>query len=228
MTLTRADLEPDRFRNLILQANLDLYPLTETELQTSLQQTLQQNPSSEVWLFAYGSLIWNPILQVADRRTGIVHGFHRRFCLWTPLGRGTPDNPGLVLGLDRGGSCRGVVYRIAPDDLHSELMLVWRREMVVDSYIPRWVKVRSGKDEIDAITFTINRSHPSYAGNIVSETTVHHIATAHGRLGSCADYLNHTIDGLAQAGIHDQQLLSLQRQVQAKQRLLQQSLSGDR
>jgi cation transport protein ChaC len=103
-------------------------------------------------------------------------------------------------------------------------MLVWRREMVVNSYIPRWVKVRSGKDQMYAIAFTINRSHPSYAGNIAPDMIVHHIATAHGRLGSCADYLNHTIDGLAQAGIHDQELLALQRQVHAKQQLLQQSL----
>lgn len=220
MAITREDLESGRLKQLFNQANLGIQALTEAELQSSLQQTLSQNPGQQVWLFAYGSLIWNPLIEFADRQIGTIHGFHRRFCLWAALGRGTPDNPGLVLGLDRGGSCRGVLYRIPDHLVEPELMLVWRREMIVGSYEPRWVKVRCQSQTCYAITFLINRNHCFYTGNIATEVVVHHLATAGGVIGSCADYLHQTIEGLAQAGIYDRGLLFLQKQVIEKQRAI--------
>ncbi|MBF2001559.1 MAG: gamma-glutamylcyclotransferase [Synechococcales cyanobacterium M58_A2018_015] len=217
MTLTRADLETGRLQQLIAQSGINIHVLTEAELQASLDHTLQQCPQTDIWLFAYGSLIWNPIFHFVERRVGTVHGFHRRFCLWTALGRGTPDNPGLMLGLDRGGSCRGILYRVAPE-VRSELLLVWRREMVVGSYIPRWVKVIEGDTVRLAIAFIINRSHPFYASKLSLEATVQHLATARGPLGSCADYLQQTVEGLMQSGIRDRRLHQLQRQVMALQK----------
>jgi glutathione-specific gamma-glutamylcyclotransferase len=222
MSLTRADLEASRLQQLVTQANLDIHVLSEAELQESLDATLSRNPNQcdgagQVWIFAYGSLIWNPVIDFIDRQIGIIHGWHRRFCLWTPLGRGTPENPGLVLGLDRGGSCRGVIYQIAPELVQTELMLIWRREMVVGSYIPRWVKVVTPERNLYAIAFLINRSRASYAGAIDQATTVRHLATAAGALGPASDYLHHTIAGLTQAGIHDRGLLILQKQVLAYQ-----------
>ena len=217
MSLTRADLESQLLQKMILEAGLDLQVLTETELKASILETIKrQKPNSDIWLFAYGSLIWNPIFHFVEHRIGIIHGFHRRFCLWTPLGRGTPDNPGLVLGLDRGGSCRGIAYRIAADHVLSELLLLWRREMVIGSYIPRWVKVYDGKQEIEAIAFVVNRLHSGYTGNISLETTVNSIATAAGQIGSSADYLMQTVDGLSSVGIKDKQLLVLRDRVIAK------------
>jgi len=213
MTLTRADLETRRLQKLLAQADLGLHVWTEAELQASIDQTLQQNPSEEIWVFAYGSLIWNPVIHYVERQVGKVYGFHRRLCLWTPLGRGTPDNPGLMLGLDRGGCCHGILYQISPELVQSELLLLWRREMVVGSYIPRWVKVTTSKRRLFAIAFLIDRSRPSYAGNLDVATTVQTLATAQGELGSTIEYLNQTIAGLAQAGIHDQGLLNLQQQV---------------
>jgi glutathione-specific gamma-glutamylcyclotransferase len=142
MSLTRDDLEAGRLQEAIARSKAAASFLSEAELQASLCHTLQQQqPDSDVWVFAYGSLIWNPIFRYVERRVGTIYGFHRRFCLWVPVGRGTPDNPGLVLGLDRGGSCRGIAFRIAAADVPSELLLVWRREMIVGSYIPRWVRV---------------------------------------------------------------------------------------
>lgn len=217
LPLTRTNLETGRLRQLMAEANLDIQPLTDAELQQSLQTTLAQNPGSEVWLFAYGSLIWNPIIEFVDRQVGTLHGWHRRFCLWTPLGRGTPDNPGLMLGLDRGGSCRGVVYRIAPELVQTELILVWRREMIVGSYVPRWVKVTSPTATNTpryAIAFLINRTHSLYAGPIDSDVIIKHLATARGTLGSCVDYLDQTIASLAEVNIHDRGLLVLQQAVQ--------------
>lgn len=219
MSLTRADLENRRLQQLISQANLGLHVLSEAELQASIAATLGQNPGAPVWVFAYGSLIWNPVIDYVERQVGLVHGFHRRFCLWTPLGRGTPENPGLMLGLDRGGCCRGIVYQIDSALLHRELLLLWRREMVVASYIPRWVKVMTPSGPLLAIAFLIDRSRDSYAGNLDQAATVRHLATAQGALGTAADYLHQTIAALAQAGIHDRGLLLLQNQVTAYQAL---------
>ena len=219
MSLTRSDLESGRLQRLISESKLGLHALSEAELQESIRKILlRQAVDSDIWLFAYGSLIWNPIFRSVECRVGTIYGLHRSFCLWTPLGRGTPDNPGLVLGLDRGGSCRGVAFRIAAADVPSELLLLWRREMVVGSYIPRWVKVFDGTQDLEAIAFVINRHNPKYAGNVSLETTVDSIATAHGQLGSCADYLLQTVDGLTTVGIKDKHLLLLRDLVAARQK----------
>ena len=216
MSLTRSDLESRRLQQTILQSGTGVI-LSEAQLLESLSQTLrQQKPNSDVWLFAYGSLIWNPIFKFAEQRIGKIYGWHRRFCLWVPQGRGTPENRGLVLGLDSGGSCRGIAYRIAAADVSSELPLLWRREMVVGSYIPHWVRVFDGVQQLPAITFVINRQHRAYAGKISKETTINSIATASGELGSCADYLMQTVNGLMKVGIKDKQLLWLSKQVLAR------------
>lgn len=210
MSLTRSDLESRCLQQTILQSGRKVNVLTEDQLQESIREKLkQQKPDSDIWIFAYGSLIWNPIVKVAEQRIGTIYGWHRRFCLWVPQGRGTPDNPGLVLGLDHGGSCRGIAYRIAAADVPSELLLLWRREMIVGCYIPRWVRVFDGTQQQDAIAFVINRHHRAYTGNISLETTVNSIATASGELGSCADYLMQTINGLMTVGIKDKSLLRL-------------------
>lgn len=136
MGLTRADLKSQLLQKILTTSALDLPILTEDQLKRSIQEILQQKPDvSEVWVFGYGSLIWNPCLQYENRCVGKIYGWHRHFCLWTPIGRGTPENPGLVLGLERGGSCQGVAYSIAAEHLEQELLLLWRREMVADSYL---------------------------------------------------------------------------------------------
>ena len=218
MSLTRSDLESNRIQQSILRAGTGVL-LSEAQLQESLGQTLLHHPpNSDVWLFAYGSLIWNPVFKFAEQRIGKIYGWHRRFCLWVSHDLGAPENRGLVLGLDKGGSCRGIAYRIAAADVSSELPLLWRREMIVGSYIPQWVSVLDGIEPLRAITFVINRQHRAYTGKISLETTINSIATASGELGSCSDYLMQTVDGLMKAGIKDEQLLSLSKQVLARQK----------
>lgn len=210
MSLTRSDLEAQRIQQMVRQANLGLTVLTDAELQTSIASVLGQRPNlSEIWIFAYGSLIWNPIIHHSDRQIGTIYGWHRRYCLRTPGGRGTPEHPGLTLALDRGGSCQGVIYQLEADDQLAELLLLWRREMVVGSYIPRWVKVFSNSGERDAIAFTINPQHSLYVPNLSIEATAQILATASGSLGSCKDYLLQTIEGLSLCGIRDRGLLKL-------------------
>ena len=120
-----------------------------------------------------------------------------------------------MLGLECGGSCGGVAYRIAAADVPAELSLLWRREMIASAYIPHWVKVVTSEGEVEAIAFTINHNHPMYAANLPEQEIVNRIATAGGPLGPCADYLAQTITGLQAVGIEDQHLFHLHAQVLA-------------
>ncbi len=160
----------------------------------------------DVWIFGYGSLMWNPAFHYAERRPAMIRVWHRSFCLWTPMGRGTPDNPGLVLGLDRGGSCSGIAYRVAARDRDTELTLLWQREMVADGYNARWVTVRGEAGDVRAITWVINPKGDRYAGKLPMETLARTLATASGRLGSNRDYLENTVERLDELGIGERPL----------------------
>ncbi len=189
---------------------------SDAELEDSRRAMLStEEPGTDIWLFAYGSLVWNPAFRFRERRVGIVHGYHRRFCLWSHIGRGTKDNPGLVLGLEPGGSCRGVAYRIAADEVETELGIIWRREMVSGAYLPRWITVRTGGETVRCIAFAINRHHRRYAGRLEDETVARTIASAMGPLGPCADYLLNTVSHLEALGIEDRRLGRLRDRVLA-------------
>jgi glutathione-specific gamma-glutamylcyclotransferase len=214
MSLTRHDLESDAMRVALEQSQLPL--LSKDAFDASLEAILTtRTPNEDAWVFAYGSLIWNPLIHTTERVPAVLHGYHRRYCLWSRAGRGTPEQPGLMLGLDYGGSCRGVALRVAAEVADYELKLLWRREMIMGSYAPRWVKVRTGKKTVRAIAFVVNHEHPHYAGKLREETVVKTIACACGRLGPCADYLQNTVAGLAAHGIYDRALSHLDKLVTA-------------
>jgi glutathione-specific gamma-glutamylcyclotransferase len=216
MQLTREQIKDGHVRRMIAELGIEMRVLSEDELRASRAAILAgADLSSGVWLFGYGSLIWNPAFHFSDRLTGTVYGFHRRFCLWTHLGRGCPDRPGLVLGLERGGSCRGAVFHIAPDAVEEELAIVWRREMISGAYVPRWVDAHTALGTVRAITFVINQAHERYARALSDEQVAKIIATAEGWLGPCADYLINTVDHLAELGIHDRPLERLRARVLA-------------
>jgi glutathione-specific gamma-glutamylcyclotransferase len=221
MALTRDQIRDGHVHKKIAELGIVMRVLSETELRASLVATLAGvDRSAGVWLFGYGSLIWNPAFHFTDRLTGTVYGWHRRFCLWTHLGRGCPEQPGLVLGLERGGSCRGAIFHIAADAVDEEIAIVWRREMISGAYVPRWVDVHTTLGTVRAITFAINRAHERYARYLPDERVAEVIATAQGWLGPCADYLINTVDHLAALGIHDRPLEKLRRQA------LERSASG--
>jgi cation transport protein ChaC len=216
MALTRDQIRDDHVRRLVAEAGIAMRLLSDDELAASRAAILAgADLSGGVWLFGYGSLIWNPAFHFTDRLAGTVHGYHRRFCLWTHLGRGRPERPGLVLGLERGGSCRGAAFHIAPAAVEEELAIVWRREMLSGAYVPRWVSVRTALGEIRAITFLINHAHERYARLLPDDRVAEVIASAEGFLGPCADYLINTVDHLAALGIHDRPLERLRAQVLA-------------
>jgi cation transport protein ChaC len=207
--LTREALRDGFVHDMIARSGTDLPVLSDEERRASLDATLAAQPvPGDVWLFGYGSLIWNPAFHYVERKPVLIRGWHRQFCLATPIGRGTPEHPGLVLGLDRGGSCRGVAFRIARADVKAELELVWRREMVTGAYVPRWIRLhgQSVPHGTSGIVFTINRKAPNYVRPTSEANTARVIATACGTLGSCRDYLLDTIEGLEGFGIGDRHL----------------------
>lgn len=221
MVLNREALKSGLLQELLAHPELNLKVLSDLELLTSIKETLQRQSHKELWIFAYGSLIWNPLFEYLERRTATVEGWQRQFCLLAPVGRGTIENPGLVLGLTKGDRCQGIVYRLPVDDnLQSELLLLWRREMVVGSYIPTWVTANNGSQEIEALTFTVNCQHSSYVNNLSQAAIVQCLATAKGRLGSSAEYLSRTVQGLLAESIRDAQLLELDRLVRNRQQEL--------
>lgn len=204
--LTREMLRDGHLHRLIA-AGGDVRPLTDDELARSLASIMaRRRAAGGVWLFAYGSLIWNPTFDHVETRLARVVGWHRRFCLWTRLGRGTPQRPGLMLGLERGGSCGGVVYRIDDAAVDGELELVWRREMVTGAYRPTWVRARTALGPVDAIAFVIERRHERYAGKLPDADVASTLADAHGPLGTCRDYLVQTATNLTRLGIGDPHL----------------------
>ncbi len=214
--LTREDLENDVLRKFYARVTHNLPLVLEDEFHASLERILAGwNPARDLWVFGYGSLIWNPLFRFVEHKLATIHGFHRRFCLRSRLGRGSVEKPGLMLGLDFGGRCTGVAFRIAAREVRHELKLMWRREMVLGSYAPRWVKARAGGRQLRAIAFVVNHAHPHYAGKLPLTTVIATLASAHGKFGSGADYLYKTVDCLAAHGIHDAHLVTLRERVMA-------------
>ncbi len=208
--LSRDDLVHGSAMQTLLRAHMP-WAWSEVQLKESLDSTLERAPGGDIWLFAYGSLIWNPLVPVAEERVAKVHGLHRAFCVWTELGRGSPGQPGLVLGLDRGGVCQGVVLRLERHHAREELAMVWRREMVTGAYRPTWVKARTGQGAVHAIAFVVDRLKESYAGRLGEDAVFGVVRKAAGFLGPCTDYLGQTVAGLATRGISDPMLEKLAR-----------------
>jgi cation transport protein ChaC len=183
---------------------LEAERLSGEALERSLEQMLAEHAADrEIWVFGYGSLMWNPEFAYDAKRVATVHGYHRNFCLWSRINRGTPESPGLVLTLERGGSCRGLAYRLTRGRDREELSVLWRREMSLGSYRPRWLEVRSGGTSFQALAFVVNRRCTGYAGKLPMDTMVQAISTAQGKYGSSADYLFRTEAALAEHGIRD-------------------------
>lgn len=165
------------------------------------------------WVFGYGSLMWDPgfpYVQAIDAR---LMGYHRAFCVWSHHYRGTPECPGLVLGLAPGSSCRGRAFLV--EDSHRDI--VWdylcRREMMTGVYDPRYVAIKTAQGETRAVAFVVNRRHPQYAGRMSDDEILMHIGRARGLRGPCADYLRNTVAHLDAMGIFDSHLHRLLRKL---------------
>ena len=163
----------------------------------------------DLWLFGYGSLIWRPDFDFAERRPARVHGWHRALKMWSRVNRGTVQNPGLVFGLLSGGSCQGMAFRIPAGEGAQTMARLWLREMPTGVYDPRWLDCVTPGGRVRALAFTLSRRSPNFTGEL-SEARYREIFTsATGRYGSSIDYARQTLLELRRHAIHDHTLARL-------------------
>ena len=161
----------------------------------------------DLWVFGYGSLMWNPGFDIVERRQATMFGLHRALCIHSWVHRGTQSAPGLVLGLDRGGCCRGIALR-APSHARTRVIDYLReRELVTNVYLERWRKVRlEGGSIVEALVYIVDREHEQYAGRMSDEQIADVVVRAAGRSGHNLDYVVSTVAHLREEGIHDPHL----------------------
>ena len=172
-------------------------------LPADLQPCPPPADGNDLWLFGYGSLMWDPGFPFAEARPARLGGYHRAFCFYSTRYRGTDDKPGLVLGLDRGGSCHGIAYRIAAANVERTMAYLWEREMDSNAYACKMLPIRMAHGEVKARAFVVNRGHKSYTGKLPLERVAELIVQGHGQRGSCRAYLENTVRHLDQMGIPD-------------------------
>lgn len=173
---------------------------------------LAEQQPEDVWVFAYGSLIWNPEFDFLEHRAAIASGWHRAFCLRLTRWRGTRDLPALMLALDRGGSCSGIAYRLPRGDHAAQLDRLVRREIDANppTNVPRWINVKTDGGYLRALAFVADPVGPAYAGRLPLEEVADVLARAAGHWGSAAQYLFRTVSKLEEHGIRDRNLWLLQ------------------
>ncbi len=189
--------------------------LTDADYDAVVEELLEQHAPSLLWVFAYGSLIWKPEFTSVEHRRATAYGWHRSFCLTLTRWRGTPEQPGLMMALDRGGCCHGVVYRLPDEDHAAQLGRLVRREMSVKqgSNVPRWITVETNAGKLRAFAITASPKGISYAGKLPLEQVARTLARAAGHWGSGANYLYQTVAKLEELGIRDGNLWRLQQLV---------------
>jgi glutathione-specific gamma-glutamylcyclotransferase len=170
---------------------------------------------SDIWIFAYGSLMWNPGFAHDAREPALLRGWHRSFCIYSHRYRGTPERLGLVLGLDRGGACRGMAIRIPGAEAPAAIAYLWEREMVGGVYDLRPAQVATKTGTLTAHAFTVRRAHPGYAGRLTIDETARLILQGIGGRGHCREYLANTVRQLECLGHLDGPLHKLEERVKA-------------
>lgn len=161
---------------------------------------------NERWVFGYASLIWRPEFDAAERRSALVHGWHRALRMRSRVNRGTPAQPGLVFALLPGGACRGVVYRLRDENAEDELQRLWAREMPTGVYDPRLLPCRTPQGQVLALAFTLGRRSQSCLARLPDDQMLHILRHAQGRYGSTLDYLVQTAHALRGCGVRDREI----------------------
>ncbi len=163
----------------------------------------------DLWVFAYGSLMWRPDFPFVERIEARLIGAHRALCVYSFVHRGTPERPGLVLGLDHGGTCRGIAYRVRAAERARTIAYLRAREQVTSVYRevtrPIWLKDQSAR-RVRALCYVVDRGHAQYAGRLSLEQQLHHIRQGHGQSGANRDYVIATVGALEQLGYRETEL----------------------
>ncbi len=203
----------DRFAELDAQAVEEGWPpgwrMDHDVREANRQKILAGRWHTDLWVFAYGSLIWDPAVHVAEYRRGLLQGWHRSFCMRLEGGRGSHDCPGLMAALDEGGQCDGVAFRIAADLVDQETTFLWHREMFAGAYEPRFLEVETPQGAVEALVFVMDRSNRRYMPHLNQDTAAKMIAVAEGGIGSNFDYLDTLVGYLDSLDIVDEDLRHL-------------------
>lgn len=171
----------------------------------------------DIWVFGCGSLMWQPEFAYLEARQALLRGYHRALCIYSTRYRGTPKLPGLVMGLDRGGSCRGRAFRVAGGEARAVLTYLDGREMLTGVYRPRFIAVRLDDGRrVPAYAFIARHDHRQYAGKLRPERAAELVLQGHGGRGSAREYLENTVAHLKQMGIRDSALQRILRSIEAK------------
>ena len=172
----------------------------------SIFATAQAFPG-EFWVFGYGSLMWKPGFAFEERVPALVRGFHRSLCVYSNRHRGTSACPGLVLGLDRGGSCRGMAFRVAAENVEATHAYLTEREQRNRVYRECWpaVALADGR-RVNALAYVVDRTHRQYAGRLAHEEIIRLVLQGHGESGACRDYVLNTLHSMADMGVTDHAL----------------------
>jgi glutathione-specific gamma-glutamylcyclotransferase len=170
----------------------------------------------DLWVFAYGSLMWRPGFAAAERVEARLVGAHRALCVWSHVHRGTPERPGLVLGLDHGGTCRGLAYRVERAEREATLTYLRAREQVTSVYrecVRSITLLGNPQRRVSAVCYMVDRSHAQYAGRLDVSAMLHYVRQGHGRSGANRDYLLSTVEALEALGCRDRDLHFLAEQL---------------
>lgn len=169
-----------------------------------------QHPAGQdLWVFGYASLIWRPEFDAVEAHRTRVHGWHRALKMWSRVNRGSPECPGLVFALLRGGSCQGIAYRVPASEAQGVLARLWAREMPLPVYEPRWLPCTTAHGTVRALAFTLPTHSPSHTGTLDEARLRQIFQQAVGRFGSTRDYAEQTLQALRKQGIEDRALARL-------------------
>ena len=185
--------------------------LTTKELLNARRNIIPDKGIGEdIYIFAYGSLLWNPTVDYEEECLAKIYGFHRSFCMKTNLGRGSFKKPGLMLGLDRGGSCRGSALKLKKTEAIKNIDILFRREMVTGAYKPKLLKtiLEDGR-KVMSLAFTVDKKHKNYFQNKAIRTKATMISNAHGFLGTCEEYFSNTLQSLSELNIVDSEMIAI-------------------
>lgn len=175
-----------------------------------------EQSGEDLWVFAYGSLMWRPGFDFLERRAARLVGAHRALCVYSFVHRGTPERPGLVLGLDRGGNCRGIAYRVAATKRAATIDYLRAREQVTKVYREASRAVWLDDDpqqSVQALCYMVDRGHRQYAGRLSLAQQLHYVRQGHGRSGACRDYVLAAVKELQTHGYRDDALRQLAEQI---------------
>jgi cation transport protein ChaC len=191
-------------------------PVNASVRGSNLMNTANKQTGEDLWVFAYGSLMWRPGFNFVERRIARLVGAHRALCVLSFVHRGTPEKPGLVLGLDRGGNCHGIAYRVSGVSREQTIQYLREREQVTlvyrEAYRSVWLD-HDPEQRVQALCYVVDRGHQQYAGQLTLAQQLHYVRQGHGRSGACRDYVLSTVSELEAHGYSDPELHRLAQQL---------------